>query len=435
MSEISINICDQCVFENIRMAAPSFLQDIPNDTQIIKITVPFGEVISISSSNKKQGEDEGQNENETRYPYHELIKKYLDKGYIAIVINGVAELFDLSSYNQTVAYRPIRLLNQSQIFGEFSLIDSLVFQNNLAQTKSYNSRPGERWQLISGRRCYLLKERGRSSNFKKELGKLCPTYVPGNDDDDDGTPGNFDLFNVFRQFKNTMQSTDIALINLHELIGNGDSALRLKLLEIGWERVKIYRDCINSFNFSNLLEMKNLALKLAKNLTTPRGTAIPSTATKWETFVPAFTDALIDALNIPLRNEPVFQNFTDNLLDGVISQLAKWGIGDPQTAILSTSLNYYDSEFYIPLDMHNYLINLYVNGSYIGEDINTIFGSKFTNGENRKQMNARDIYIKLANKIIKKFLFTNNTYPWEVQCVSMNGMCRPMLLLCFNKNK
>ena len=396
-----------CTYKDIREKGPKCLQSLHDDTPVVLLPIPYGEVIwsydGVAS---------------------ERISKY--KNHTGFVLSGVAELYDISKYDQIVAYRPIRLLTQSNIFGEFALLDDYVFNLTPENKVGSNGLPRERWQLISGRRCYLLKQR-IASNFRSKLYQLDPAHDDGNEDLDlPEEKGAYELFNLLKSFGDKMQQTEIALIDLTQLIRK-NTTLRLDLFEYGWEQVKIYRDCLNSFNLSHILEVRNTAIKTAKILAKKS-----SAATKWEAIVPLFSDAVFDALNSPLRNEPTFQNIKqDHLPVEVTQQLEKWGISCPISNILSTSLEH-EGEFYIPLGVHNYLINLYLNDSHIAEDINIVFGKNFVAPTKEKSLrNPREFYEVLANKLIAGFLTSHVNYPWKVTCISVDGINRPMLLMHF----
>lgn len=393
MSEI---ILKTIKFGDIKKDVPDWLQIIPDETVVMEIIVPFGC----------------------------KIEKELYEEYIGIILEGEAELYDISKFNKTVAYRPIRLLAAKEIFGDFSFLDKHLEIDGL-------SRPGETWEFVAGRRCFLLTQSIENS-------KRGEFY----DDQDEGL-AEFELFHLVKLTEKE-KTTRIALLNFYNLAESKNNkfieALHLELLKHSWRRAKIYRICINSYNFSSLLHFRNEVSKQADLLKIKKAASDKTKKAYSDRHVanallPVFSDALFDALNSPLRYEPVFQAHRSNFSETTVQKLNRAGLDiSTRDAILSASSNY-GVDFYVPLDMHNYFINLHSDKSEDGREIDDVFPKhqeKVSSGEETKKLRPIDFYKELANKVIKAHLLKlGDAYHWNVTCISKPGATRPMLLLHF----
>ena len=147
-------------FSSIKGLSPDWLnQVISDETEVIIFEFEFGcKITSINNGKKK---------------VHAALEAYRD--FTGIILSGEAELYTFSVYEDrtehknTYAYRPIRLLTAKEVFGEFSILDKLLLPGKV-------SRPGENWELVAGRKCYLLTHglHGQYTKHRSEFGSPTP---------------------------------------------------------------------------------------------------------------------------------------------------------------------------------------------------------------------------------------------------------------------
>ena len=158
-------------------------------------------------------------------------------------------------------------------------------------------------------------------------------------------------------------------------------------------------------------------------------------------LVPLFADAIYDALNRPLRFEPTYMEKTIPLGE------MYWASNDNQ------------NEFFFPIDIHNYFINLglkYEAEHFIHqkrpdsrqkiseeerrhqarkektEDLEIIIDKAFPKKLNSTS-NTSQYFINLAQMALADYLKENPHYPFIVETKVEQGATRRMLLLHFKQ--
>lgn len=153
---------------------------------------------------------------------------------LGILLSGTAEIVETYVADNLRSYRPIRLIREGDLFGDFAIIDNLL-------CPSPKSRPGESWELCAGVRSVLLKQyvtlAKRRKNFHNNYGDVVETHI----------------------FVGTHVSCRAKVAFVDSQFIAKDSPCLDELLRKSWPRAKIYRDCLNSFNFRELLEFKGCA--------------------------------------------------------------------------------------------------------------------------------------------------------------------------------
>ena len=416
---------------------------------------------------------------------------------LGIVLSGRAELYDVwlpstvftknktkSVYYSFAAYRPIRILNRGDIFGEFSVLDEL---NGLDGA----SRSGETWRISAGFKSSLITKQMQDSDIQHLFGET------GDIDGDE-------ILNVItHKLLDTILSgtTVIAYVDGNFIKKNSD--IYYPLLEYAWKRAKIYRDCINSFNYTRKLDFERKAERIADRFVDKKdadGKPYLRGKVGLNLFAPLFFEALYDVCNRPFRCEPMFIRGQGLIVkEGTDIEktfnLATSGL--KVSDILVASDSYKENDFWFPLDIANYLIASYSDKSttmdivvqepegssilqertravvsqlgltaeiipeqnhkcilklnnkrieYNGaapseqdimaaihsatkvqsnnaflDEINKIYGGKRVK-LSKKYVNARSYYKDLTNHLLTSLLTRSAHYPYSVSCIDMPGL-------------
>jgi hypothetical protein len=345
---------------------------------------------------------------------------------LGVILSGRAELVDVIPTDfDVLAYRPIRIFEPGDIFGEFNLLDKF----NGIKKVDYHF---ETWSLIAGRHCLIPceeeeknekaaknKSKDRSSDKHRKLYFEKIKLVKNNN----VIWGDYPYYKHYlsneyidiaseqciseKSFvdldaeKNEVTKIALLDVELSDIESNKDSAIELH--KIGWQRVLDYRASVNSFNWNSLMAFRALVKRTAQKNFTQNKVLLDSIA-----------DAIMDALNRPIRGEPCYHWMNKKML--------------------VASGNFNCDAFYFPIDLHNYFIASGLHHAFEGRrpaqsPKNDIIGL-FSN----KSLESTSSQIRgLIDAVIAIFLEKNKSYPYEVTSIKLKGASRGMLLLKFKK--
>jgi hypothetical protein len=394
----------------------------------------------------KFGEQIGSASKDGRIIYDERITIEQPLG---IILEGEAELYESSWFDRkVVAYRPIRLMEREDIFGDFALVNTVLIPGRPSQLG------GETWKLAAGKKCMLL------------LGGADPKKYPDN----------FELWKFFKgEFNETtelgiteLETTVIAFVDLQELCRG--TPLFIHLLETAWKRAQTYQLCVNSYNYqsffsfrSKFLQLESLEAKAEQSRAyaarearaLPRQPEEAAPAPKGSTqkgqqnaqrksFAPMFAEALFDAINRPIRGEPVFSNIDPGVqgsskvyLQQLVQKLKtseKLKINEPEILVSS---NDYDKDFFFPLDLTNYFISVYAltHDEFARSNIPKLFGRRNSNHLNTTKGLVPSL--RFYQKVIRSSLISKDMlpegYPYTVHCVEKRVPLSYSLMLRFER--
>ncbi len=315
---------------------------IPNKTNCILATYKQGDDIY----NKQEG----------------FTEKIHFNNPLGLVVKGRAELYEIYMtrtavgkddklvYTNFPAYRPIRIMTEGELFGEFNILD-----------KGYgfdgSSRSGETWRIAAGYKSALITKKMSNIDMLME----------GNDTINGGAHHLLDKFITV--------DTVVAFIENKGIIKRDHSGkviienrpLFQELLHYAWPRAKIYRDCINSFNYVNKLRFERKAEKI---ITTLLGKTKEHTKrlcdlgkAKIADFRPLFVEAIYDVCNRPLRREPMFVINNGLPVDLNDKEFILTGLSLSNIVVASDFDSYKNMPFFFPVDLANYLIASYLTNS------------------------------------------------------------------------
>lgn len=334
--------------------------------------------------------------------------------YLGLVLKGEAEVFDQSAVSSgkqlpIVAHRPIRLLKAGDIFGDFELLDRA-----LARRSDFPSR--ETFRIVAGRRCFLYT--GSLDNHYRHR------FLPDSQEKEEFKRANraFEIANGLRPLN---QTSSVAFIDIQNILSRGDPPL--EAWRQGWQKAAAYRDSVNSYNFSALLDFRSSVVRLAsdrKDLIENGTRVYKKSPPALKTLPGIMADALFDALNRPSRGEPMYCRIPEQSAEHRHLLVAANEAKIVARELLFAASNPGDSFFY-PLDMHNFLLNRYADSSEATTDLISVF-AKHSDGAI-----GQTFYMGLANAAIQVYKAKHRRYPFEVVCKSMNGPLRPLLMLEF----
>ena len=373
--------------ENHLEVIPNWIVDLPDNTTVSIHRYNFGELVYDSGTSH---DDSG----------HKL----------NLVLNGDVEIYDSSIFDNVIAYRPIRILEPGEVFGDFELIDNILECNTPFGVR-------ETFKLVAGRRCLLSIEM-----IDSELG-LNPA---------EGNP--IELYQLLNDgaIQPAMPTVDIATLKLNNAILNEESFMA-SLLSSAWIKAKAYRDSVNAFNLSSLLEFRLKAIDW-KNRNN-----VKSQYAQLGLLLQAFSDALLDAIFRPIANEPLYQlGFPDWCKEAAKKRLSYFNISEEK--ILSASSAYGNNTLYFPLDLHNIFVNKYLSNEpgYLSRNQHAkrTFVRKidnvFPNTERNSGKSGHWFYLGLANHLADIYA-QEDDYSFRLECTIGPGPTRPMMLLSYDK--
>jgi hypothetical protein len=402
-------------------------EEIASDAECRQVIAPWIDLIPVNQPCVdvlyKHGEEIG---DFSKYHKIELSKP------VGFVLKGRAELYESYELASVTSYRPIRLLVPGDLFGDFSILD-----DRLECTGP--SRRGEGWKFCAGTRSILLKQLVEVRHRNHFRG-------------DDGT-----LFEPHRflDHHSSDLTTRVVFID-SSFVGMVPDDQRAfpgkdffdKLIRYSWPRAKIYRDCLNSFNFRELLLFKENAYKVyaAFLRRKERGSDRPKYAQDGakENLLGIFLDAIWDACNRPVRSEPMFVAQSKALLGaGAQKALEKYRI--KLDNVLIAAPNESQNELWFPVDKHNYMVALYAK-AYIDSanddqsrkfmsNLLTILGAKQVVQRGSIQLSSRTLYRDLADALIGEITRGHEHYPYNVSCEDIVGFDGRLMILRFVKKR
>ncbi|WP_323799155.1 hypothetical protein [Parasphingorhabdus sp.] len=379
---------------------------------------------------------------------------------LAIVMVGQVEVVEIYRFKKDYkAFRPIRILRQGDVFNDFKMVDKYVF------SAPPESRPGEKWHIRAG--CTASISIGTTTNQD-----LFRATIGGKED-----------FGVDSYLKNSFGENELVKIAYVSLdIDRISEELMIEVFKTAWRRSYTYRESPNSFNFQSKIRYLNRAVPKFSKLTKSVGRfqkitekELESTNQKTVKIVrakqannnakkyphsvlhqaiePIFYDAIYDALNRPIRKEPVFFKYRSADSDGVQVLVADYAENN-------------SCEFYFPIDLNNHFICQYFGAMcnlphlddpnegersmaqhYSADEILKAFGTaeaarepkKIENGADGKKWNfgnGANFWKESAEYILDAYLANcpNGDYPFNVSVKSEKDFKgRPILLLEFHR--
>ncbi len=333
---------------------------------------------------------------------------------IGFVLSGKIEIYESYEFLEMTAYRPIRLLSQGDVIGDFSFLDAKL-------GCSGPTRRGESWRIQAGAR---------------SVQRIHPDNEPVITDG--GTSKPHLILPLILQ-----EGARVLFIDGAQF-GENETDLVDRLLRYSWVRAKIYRDSLNSFNFNELLLFKEKAYRIHDDLLNKRrdgGGRQYAKAVSKDAILDVFLDAVWDACNRPLRNEPLFlAQSGESLSPNEASALSMTGI-KPENIHLASASWATESRLLFPVGSHNFLIGAYAQAALdnpakkrrdsIRRNINRIFHRQNKQRDaNEKPVN--EFYLDLANIMIAENIVPKySNYPYRVVCKEIQGTYSKIMVLEF----
>ena len=336
---------------------------------------------------------------------------------IGFVLSGKLEICESYEFIDMTAYRPIRLLSKGDLLGDFSFLDASLGCGGTTQLP-------ESWRIHAGAQSVLITQKINSSNDH---------YI---------TKGSITRPHLILP-RITQEGARVLFIDGAQLQGHS-AGLVDHLLRRSWVKAKIYRDCLNSFNFNALLLFKEKAYraheKLISQIRSGKGRLYTRAVSK-DIILDVFLDAVWDACNRPLRDEPLFGTPTTS---GGTDQLDVTGVKIENIFLASTS---WDTEMPLlfPVGSHNFLIGAYATAALenpawkrrksIKSSIEKIFNKQNTQRVANEKP-ANEFYVDLANTLIANEIVPKySNYPYNVECKEIQGLHSKMMVLEFTRKK
>jgi len=328
---------------------------------------------------------------------------------IGLVLSGTAEIYETYVVDRLRSYRPIRLLEAGSIFGDFAVLDH--HYPVLHDLGPYNGRRGETWKLCAGRKSILITNKVRNGDLFHCMES--------------------DVVEPHRLLDNSSNrcSTVIAFVS-SDFVAREPDFLE-DLVSYSWPRAKTYRDSLNSFNFTELLDFRRHALKrvdgLLRSRTSDKKSTLYSGGIGKKRLLPLFIDAVWDACNRPLRREPMFAAADDAATKALIEGTPNIGIQSDHLLVASHLQN----EFWFPVDCSNYLLASYcAEEKALQDEITDVFGGRRKRDAGTIQRNPRTFFRDLCNELLQD-MTSNPHYPFDVTCEDIEGIERRMTVLRF----
>lgn len=337
---------------------------------------------------------------------------------IGFVLGGKAELCESYEFHEMTAYRPIRLLSRGDLFGDFSFLDNRLGCNGITQR-------GESWKIYAGARSVLIAQKAPSDNehYFTENGVTKPHLI---------LPGVI------------QQETRVLFID-GSLIEENNAGFVELLLRHSWAKAKIYRDCLNSFNFNQLLLFKEKAYRLHEDLISrvkQGGAREYAKAVSKDAILDVFLDAVWDACNRPLRNEPLFEPQSNGSVgSNGTKRLELLGL-KAENVFLASASGTPGKPLFFPVDKNNFLIGVYADAALRNPakqrrdafkgNIDRIFSKKQQSPKGSSSKPANQFYLDLANILISEEIIPQySAYPYSVVCREIQGLYSKMMVLEF----
>lgn len=352
----------------------------------------------------------------------ELIQDYSGPGpklkhfqhTVGIIVSGRAELYELlPNHFDVLAYRPIRIFERGDTFGEFELLDGLHESNKVGQNAASNYGPRETWRIAAGYQCLIPTRKWQHKHYLEDItdGRMLeryPFFFDYKTNEYVHPAADAPQKKAEQQNSPRSEMTCVALLNLTNEHLKANESIRLGLHELGWRRAQAYRKCVNSFNWNAMMAFRSEAERLVQRDF--------SEFLQKKLLVDPIADAVMDALNRPLRGEPCYMHLggTENML---------YASDD------------FSGTFYFPIDLHNYFVCLGLHHASKGRRPD---GNRYSElvkvfPGNGKQF-SEDL-IGLVKGLVSSFKSENGGYPFVVDAEIFQGATRQMLLLRYEHEK
>jgi len=346
------------------------------------------------------------------------------------VLSGTLEVCEVYEFDRKTTYRPIRVLSSGEMFGDFSILDSWLGCAGA-------TRRGETWGLFAGARSILIAQSvdpGDQADFKKTEPTVLSAHLA--------------LPKIFPKVRTTLLILD-----------GGDLAessmeLRFAFHQYSWPRAKIYRDCLNSFNFREFLFYKEAAYRTYDGLMKQKVGSVYKYArfSARREVLDVFLDALWDACNRPVRCEPLFVASTPATfnMDGIA--YLKLRKIDPCKVWLPCGLDVPVHTGWFPLDRNNFIIGAHAQAVLSKGDVlktetfkrglDKVFATRHRvdkkpcvgTSDIQTRLPPKKLYQDLANTLIAEFILPRYSgYLFDVECKEVDGFDSKWLVLEFSK--
>lgn len=388
---------------------------IPDAADMYLNTYTQGEMIFDTNPNKDAHNDSKKHPEKPLSPF---------SNPLAIILSGRAEIFEIYTVYGFFrkkkkgdkglglsAYRPIRILREGNIFGDFSILDKCLSLTD-------GGIEGETWKICAGfKTLWITGDCTKAVQYLHEFQE----YSEKDEDDDE----NIHVHRLFDKY--IACDTTIAVID-GDTIAKGTD-FYYKLLEHSWVGAKIYRECLNSFNYRKKIEFMKSAEKVLHTFSTAKykkQNKKNSDKTDKKQIIPLFVDAIWDACNRPLRLEPMFANHPLPYIESF--DIDTVGLMDSE--ILSASDSFNEFPLLFPVDLTNYILASHFEEN--GEIAQT-FGSLISN-DNDEECKPYEFYMKFANCLLETYNKSSG-YKYHVKCLPIKGLGRNHLALVFEKKQ
>lgn len=342
---------------------------------------------------------------------------------LAIILSGRAEIYEIYTVYGFFrkkkkgekglglsAYRPIKILREGNIFGDFSILDKCLGLTGVGTE-------GETWKISAGfKTLWITGDCTKTAQYFHEFQE----YSDDEDDDE-----NIHVHRLFDKYISC--DTTIAVIDGDSIIKRTD--FYHQLLEHSWKGAKMYRECLNSFNYRKKIEFMKSAEKVLNTFASikyKKQNKKNSDKTDRKQIIPLFVDAIWDACNRPSRLEPMFAKCHLPYIESFDINT----VGLMNSEILSATDNFDEFPLLFPVDLTNYILASHFEEN--GEIAQT-FGS-LINNDNDDECKPYEFYMKLANSLLEEY---NNSgeYNYHVKCLPVKGLGRNHLALEFEKKR
>lgn len=322
---------------------------------------------------------------------------------IGIIVSGKAEIYEMYITNNFSVYRPIRLMGVGDLLGDFSLLDYICCEKD----KQSISRRGEKWKICAGFRSILITQNSDLTHFLQPHSSVREQHL------------------VTDVALKDQKAVTIVFFEANFI--NKSSPLLPQLFLYSWPRSKMYRDSLNSFNFSQLLKFRRQANQVADRMKTQ--------GIDKKNAMQLFIDAVWDAYNRPIRGEPMFVQASSEILGAAEDHFNKIGLS-LDNVLVGKIIDFSCDEFWFPIDLNNCFIasNYDVTGVN-GADRLKVESQKDVFYECMNKKKYRLFYIDFCHHLLTILASNYGSYGYEVSCLSVDGLevKKPILMLKFKK--
>ncbi|MEA3044668.1 MAG: hypothetical protein QOH47_2506 [Sphingomonadales bacterium] len=282
---------------------------------------------------------------------------------VSILVNGTAEIceeYELKPQKEMKkreiftcphAYRPIRRIEAGDLFGDFKMVDRAIFPATVT------SRPFEDWKIVYG---------GRSAIFVLDGQKKPPRDLF---EEEEPVSGGRAVHHLIDRAK----KGEKALVA--EIVWNKDEpefdSFLSEVLKSAWKRAYTYRLASNSYNIHHkfvFMRRARAAIGSFPEQADNSGKKQYPYSVAYSLISGIFLEAIYDAINRPIRDEPIFA-FVDRLgPHPLLKQALQFG-----RILLPVRISKHPEikEFYFPIGLSNFLV---VNFAAAQVDMPDLYG-------------------------------------------------------------